>query len=73
MDIDLDMNVLELDENRQEQLNNTQVTMRCPNDHQVAVRLTRGAGSTTIYCPDCSELVEPRLSEASESKGQSAL
>jgi hypothetical protein len=72
MDIDLDMNVLELDGNRQEQLNNTQVMMKCPNDHQVAVRLTRGAGSTTIYCPDCSELVEPRLPEAFESRGGSA-
>jgi hypothetical protein len=73
MDIDLDMNVLELDDYRQEQLNNVQVMMSCPNDHQVPVRLTRGAGSTTIYCPECSEMVEPHLPEPSGgSRQQSA-
>lgn len=72
MDIDLDMNVLELDDYRQEQLNNTQVRMSCPNDHQVSVRLIRGAGSSTIYCPQCSEMIEPRLPEQSDSKQQTA-
>ncbi|HVF89283.1 MAG TPA: hypothetical protein VNH22_04390 [Blastocatellia bacterium] len=72
MDIDLDMSVLELDEYRQEQLNNTQVSMSCPNDHKVPVRLIRGAGSSIIYCPECSELVEPRLPDEFESRQQSA-
>ena len=72
MDIDLDMNVLELDDYRQEQLNNTQVSMSCPNDHQVPVRLIRGAGSSTIYCPQCSEMIEPRLPEQADSKRQMA-
>ncbi|HEX8184083.1 MAG TPA: hypothetical protein VF747_05010 [Blastocatellia bacterium] len=64
MDIDLDMSVLGLDDYRQEALNNTQVIMPCPNDHAVSVRLTRGAGSSSIYCPECSEIVEPRLPES---------
>lgn len=72
MDIDLDMNVLNLDEDRQGQLNNTQVMMKCPNDHQVAVRLIKGAGSTSIYCPECSEIIELRLPETFDSKRQSA-
>ncbi|HYP28271.1 MAG TPA: hypothetical protein VE262_16270 [Blastocatellia bacterium] len=72
MDIDLDMNVLELDDYRQEQLNNTQVNMSCPNDHQVAVRLIRGAGSSSIYCPECSEMIEPRLPEQAGSRQQTA-
>lgn len=64
MDIDLDMSVLDLDAGRQEALNNRQVTMSCPNNHSVPVRLTRGSGSSTIYCPECKELVEPRLPES---------
>lgn len=73
MDIDLDMNVLGLDDFKQEQLNNVQVMMSCPNDHRVPVRLIRGAGSTTIYCPECSEMVEPHLPESpGESRQQSA-
>lgn len=63
MDIDLDMDVLGLNDERQEALKNSQVIMRCPSDHAVTVRLTRGAGSSTIYCPHCSELIEPRLPE----------
>jgi hypothetical protein len=64
MDIDLDMNVLGLDDDRQEQLNHNTVKMACPNNHEVPVRLVRGAGSSTIYCPQCSEMVEPRLPES---------
>jgi len=64
MDIDLDMSVLDLDDRRQEALNHRQVTMTCPNGHAVPVRLTRGAGSSTITCPQCNEQVEPRLPES---------
>ena len=64
MDIDLDMSVLGLDDGRQEALNYRQVAMPCPNNHSVSVRLMRGSGSSTIYCPECHELVEPRLPES---------
>jgi hypothetical protein len=64
MDIDLDMNVLGLSEERQEVLNNRQISMKCPNNHEVPVRLVRGAGSSTIYCPECKEMVEPQLPES---------
>jgi hypothetical protein len=63
MDIDLDMSVLGLDDDRQEALKHRQVTLTCPNRHAVQVRLTRGSGSSTIYCPECHEMVEPRLPE----------
>lgn len=66
MDIDLDMNVLGLDDERQQQLNHAQVSMNCPNNHQVPVRLERGAGSSTIYCPQCSEMIEPKLPQSFE-------
>jgi hypothetical protein len=64
MDIDLDMSVLGLDDNRQEALKHRQVAMPCPNNHSVPVRLMRGSGSSIIYCPECHELVEPRLPES---------
>jgi hypothetical protein len=64
MDIDLDMSVLGLDNERQEALNYRQVTLSCPNNHTVPVRLMRGSGSSTIYCPECGGLVEPRLPES---------
>jgi hypothetical protein len=63
MDIDLDMSVLGLDDDRQEALKFKQVKMSCPAGHEVPVRLMRGSGSSTIYCPLCSEMVEPRLPE----------
>jgi hypothetical protein len=64
MDIDLDMNVLGLDDERQEALNNRQVSMSCPDGHDVPVRLVRGAGSSTIYCPECKQMVAPELPES---------
>jgi hypothetical protein len=64
MDIDLDMSVLDLDDSRQEALNYKQVTLTCPNNHPVSVRLMRGSGSSTIHCPECQELVDPRLPES---------
>jgi hypothetical protein len=63
MDIDLDMSVLGLDSNKQETLKYRQVEMSCPNGHAVAVRLMQGSGSSTITCPECHEMVEPRLPE----------
>lgn len=64
MDIDLDMSVLGIDEDRQEILKHRSVTMSCRNGHAVQVRLMRGSGSSTIYCPECSEMVEPSLPES---------
>jgi hypothetical protein len=64
MDIDLDMSVLDLDEGQQERLKHRQITMSCPNDHPVQVRLIQGAGSSTITCPTCNEQVQPSLPES---------
>ena len=63
MDIDLDMSVLDLDDGQQESFNHRQVTMTCPNNHAVQVRLLRGSGSSLITCPSCNEQVQPRLPE----------
>jgi hypothetical protein len=63
MDIELDMNVLGLDQAKQEALKHKTVNMTCPNGHQVPVRLKSGVGASTIYCPSCREMVEPRLPE----------
>jgi hypothetical protein len=61
MDIDLDMSVLGLSDEAQESLKHKQVYMICPDGHEVPVRLTQGAGSSTIYCPECTKMIEPRL------------
>ena len=61
MDIELDMNVLGLGDQTQESLRNRLVYMICPDGHEVPVRLTQGAGSSTIYCPVCTKMIEPRL------------
>ena len=64
MDIDLDMTVLDLDADRQELLKFRQVKMECPDGHEVPVRLMKGSGSSIIYCPQCQQMVEPRLDSA---------
>lgn len=64
MDIDLDMSVLGISDDRQEALKHRSVPMSCPNGHTITVRLMRGSGSSTIYCPECSEMVEPSLPES---------
>ena len=61
MDIDLDMTVLGLSEETQESLKHKLVYMKCPDGHEVPVRLKQGAGASTIYCPECSKMIEPRL------------
>lgn len=66
MDIDLDMSVLDLSEERQESLKYRRVNMACPDGHNVAVRLMKGSGSSVVHCPECQRPVEPRLEEAQE-------
>ncbi|HJQ71657.1 MAG TPA: hypothetical protein VKA70_21955 [Blastocatellia bacterium] len=61
MDIDLDMTVLGLSDETQEALKQKLVYMKCPDGHEVPVRLKKGVGSSTIYCPECSKMIEPRL------------
>jgi len=45
----------------QESLKHKLVYMKCPDGHEVPVRLKQGVGSSTIYCPECSKMIEPRL------------
>ncbi len=61
MDIELDMTVLGLSDQSQELLKNKRVYMICPDGHEVPVRLSQGAGASTIYCPECTKMIEPRL------------
>jgi hypothetical protein len=62
MDIDLDISALGLSDEAQDSLKHKRVYMKCPDGHEVPVRLTQGAGALTIYCPECTKIIEPRLS-----------
>ena len=61
MEIELDMKVLGLGDETEEMLKNKRVYMKCPDGHEVPVMLTQGAGASTIYCPECTKMIEPRL------------